>query len=216
MSERRDTFSRIEEGGVIAVLRSVADDTLEPIARAIVAGGITAVEVTADTPDVTGKIRRLRDVIDETTAVVGAGTVLDAPTARDVHLAGAQFLVTPTVSNDVIQTANRYGLPVIPGIMTPTEAQEALEAGADAVKLFPAATVGPDHIGAIHGPLGQIPIVPTGGIDLENATAYMNAGAVAVGTGSALLTDEILKTRDWDALEDRASEFVEAVNEGRE
>ena len=216
MTERTRILSRIESGGVIAVLRGVTDETLEPIATALADGGITAVEVTADTPGVIEKIERLAAAMANRSVAVGAGTVLDEATARNVLLAGAEFIVTPTLSAGVIETANRDGVPVIPGIMTPSEAQRAMEAGADAVKLFPANTVGPGHISAIHGPLSQIDIIPTGGIDLENTATYIDAGAFAVGTGSALVTDEILVEKDWDALETRAADFVAAVETARD
>lgn len=216
MTNRSATIDRIVDGGVIAVLRGITDDTLEPVATALADGGVTAVEVTADTKNVTGKIARLADVLEDSDAVVGAGTVLDPPTASAAHLAGAEFIVTPTLAEEVIETGNRAGVPVIPGIMTPTEAQRALEAGTDVVKLFPAKTVGPDHIGAIHGPLSQVDIIPTGGVTMENAGEYVEAGAVAVGAGSALVTDEILDREDWAALEARAASFVAAVEAPRE
>lgn len=215
MTARTETLATIESGGVVAVLRGVTDETLEPIATSLAAGGITAIEVTADTPGVATKLGRLAATLDDEEAVVGAGTVLDGETARTVLLAGAEFIVTPTLSSDVIEVANRYGVPVVPGIMTPTEAQRAMEAGADAVKLFPASSVGPGHIGAIHGPLDQVPIIPTGGVSLENAAAYIEGGAIAVGTGSALITDDILAAEDWEGLEARAERFVATVEDAR-
>ena len=216
MNSTEDPFNRIIEGGVVAVLRGVTDDTLVPIATALEEGGITAIEVTANTPGVVSKIDRLSDVLADTDAVVGAGTVLDAATARSVLLAGAEFIVTPTLKKDVIETANRDGIPVVPGIMTPTEAQRALEAGADAVKLFPAKSVGPGHIGAIHGPLPQVTIIPTGGVSLDNADENISAGAAAVGIGSALTTDEILEAEDWDGLSQRAAQLVDTVHSARQ
>ena len=215
MTDRRTTVDRIVDGGVIAVLRGVSDETLEPIATAIADGGITAIEVTADTADVTGKIDRLSTHVGDRDALIGAGTILDAATASAVSRAGAEFIVTPTLSAPVMETANREGLPVVPGIMTPTEAQQALELGTDVVKLFPAQTVGPGHIGAIQGPLAQVDVIPTGGVTLENAASYIEAGGIAVGVGSALVTDDILATEDWQALEDRSAAFVEAVETAR-
>ena len=216
MSTTEAPFDRIIDGGVIAVLRGVTDETLAPIATALADGGITAIEVTANTPGVISKIERLSDLLADTDAVVGAGTVLDAATTRSVLLAGAEFVVTPTLKEDVIETANRDGIPVVPGIMTPTEAQQALEAGADAVKLFPAKSVGPGHISAIHGPLPQVTIIPTGGISLENADAYISAGAAAVGIGSVLITDEILEAKDWEGLTRRAEQLVDTVESARD
>ena len=214
MTDRTTTLARIEQGGVIAVLRGVEPAHVEPIATALVDGGITAIEVTADTPGVADLVSTLDTVVDGA-AAIGAGTVLDAATARTVLLAGAEFIVTPTLDVGVIETANRYGVPVVPGIMTPTEAQRAMEAGADAVKLFPAATVGPNHLRAINGPLEQIPIVPTGGIDLDNAADYIAAGAIGVGVGGALLDADLIGAEDWASLAERARDFVEVVETAR-
>lgn len=214
MTDRTETLDRIESGGVIAVLRGVEADHLDPIATALVDGGISAIEVTADTPGVADLVASLDDAVGEE-AVIGAGTVLDAATARTVLLAGAEFVVTPTLAEPVIETANRYGAPVVPGIMTPTEAQRAIEAGADAVKLFPAKTVGPEHLRAIRGPLAQVPIIPTGGVNLDNAGDYVAAGAIGVGVGGALLDDELIADEDWPGLEARAAAFVDTVADAR-
>lgn len=215
MTAPNQAMDRITDGGVIAVMRGITDETVTAIGDALVDGGITAVEVTADTPGVTGKIERLADRYPDDGTVVGAGTVLDAPTARQVLLAGAEFIVTPTVNEAVIQTANRYGVPVLPGAFTPTEALTAMEAGADAVKIFPASSAGPGHVSAIKGPLGQVPVVPTGGVSRENGADYIAAGATALGVGSALVTDELVAGEDWAGLEDRAREFVELVAAAR-
>ena len=215
MNERIATLETIERGGVIAVLRGVSAETLEEIATALVDGGITAVEVTANTSGVSEKIETLADIFADEDVVVGAGTVLDGPTARTVHLAGAEFIVTPTLNEDVIRVSNRYGVPVVPGVFTPSEALEASELGADAVKLFPASSVGPAHISAINGPLPQIDIIPTGGINQENTGAYIEAGATAVGAGSSLVPDEAVRNHDWERIERRAKAFVHEVENAR-
>ncbi|CDK39441.1 2-dehydro-3-deoxyphosphogluconate aldolase/4-hydroxy-2-oxoglutarate aldolase [Halorubrum sp. AJ67] len=155
---RTDRFDRITDGGVIAILRGVARDDAVAVADAVVDAGVTALEVTADTPNATSSIEAISDRVDD--ALVGAGTVLDPETARAAQLAGAEFLVTPTVNADVIEAANRYGTPVVVGAYTPTEALEAYQAGADAVKVFPAKTGGPDHVGAIGGPPPPDPARP--------------------------------------------------------
>lgn len=216
MSERRARLERIERGGVIAVLRGIDESTVVSAGEAIVDGGITAVEVTADTGGVVDHIERLREHLADRDALVGAGTVLDAETARAVQLAGAEFIVTPSLDEGVVRTASRYGTPVIPGIMTPTEAVRAAAAGADAVKLFPASSVGPSHVAALHGPLDQIDIVPTGGISLENAGEYIEAGAMAVGVGSALLSDDISANADWEELTALSRSYVDAVEDARD
>ncbi|QKG92716.1 bifunctional 4-hydroxy-2-oxoglutarate aldolase/2-dehydro-3-deoxy-phosphogluconate aldolase [Halorubrum salinarum] len=211
---RTDRLDRITDGGVIAILRGVERDDAVRVADAVVDAGVTALEVTADTPDATASIAAIADRVDD--AVVGAGTVLDAETARAAQLAGAEFLVTPTVNRDAIRTANRYGTPIAVGAYTPTEALDAFEAGADLVKVFPAATGGPDHVAALGGPLGQIPLVPTGGVGPDNAGDYVDAGAVAVGVGSSIVDDEAIAADDFDAVRSNARAVVEAVAAARE
>ncbi|RLM68120.1 bifunctional 4-hydroxy-2-oxoglutarate aldolase/2-dehydro-3-deoxy-phosphogluconate aldolase [Halorubrum sp. Atlit-8R] len=211
---RTDRLDRITDGGVIAILRGVERDDAVRVADAVVDAGVTALEVTADTPDATASIAAIADRVDD--AVVGAGTVLDAETARAAQLAGAEFLVTPTVNRDVIRTANRYGTPIAVGAYTPTEALDAFEAGADLVKVFPAATGGPDHVAAIGGPLGQIPLVPTGGVGADDAGDYVEAGAAAVGVGSSIVDGEAIAAGDFDAVRSNARAVVEAVAAARE
>lgn len=211
---RTHRLDRITDGGVIAILRGVARDDAVAVADAVVDAGVTALEVTTDTPDATASIAAIAERVDD--ALVGAGTVLDAETARAAQLAGAEFLVTPTVNRDVIRTANRYGTPVAVGAYTPTEAIEAFEAGADAVKVFPAKTGGPDHVAAIGGPLPQVPLVPTGGVGPDNAGEYVDAGAVAVGVGSSIVDDDAIADGDFDAIRANARAVVEAVAAARE
>ena len=204
---------RLVDSGVIAILRGIDPDSALDVASAIVDGGVTALEVTADTDGVTESIDRLSGRFDGVS--IGAGTVLDPETARAVQLAGAEFIVTPTVNRDVIEVGNRYGTPVASGAYTPTEALRAYEAGAEFVKIFPAKTGGPEHIAAIGGPLPQIPLVPTGGIDSANANAYVEAGAVAVGVGSAIVDDAAIAKNDYDAISENARRMVEAVRDAR-
>jgi 2-dehydro-3-deoxyphosphogluconate aldolase/(4S)-4-hydroxy-2-oxoglutarate aldolase len=211
---RTDRLGRITDGGVIAILRGVERDDAVRVADAVVDAGVTALEVTADTPDATASIAAIADRVDD--AVVGAGTVLDAETARAAQLAGAEFLVTPTVNRGAIRTANRYGTPIAVGAYTPTEALDAFEAGADLVKVFPAATGGPDHVAAIGGPLGQIPLVPTGGVGADDAGEYIDAGAAAVGVGSSIADGEAIAAGDFDAVRANARAVVEAVAAARE
>ncbi|QUO48191.1 MULTISPECIES: bifunctional 4-hydroxy-2-oxoglutarate aldolase/2-dehydro-3-deoxy-phosphogluconate aldolase [Halorubrum] len=211
---RTDRLDRITDGGVIAILRGVGRDDAVAVADAVVDAGVTALEVTADTPNAMASIEAIAERTDD--AVVGAGTVLDAETARAAQLAGAEFLVTPTVNRDVIRTANRYGTPVVVGAYTPTEAIEAYEAGADAVKVFPAKTGGPDHVAAIGGPLPQVPLVPTGGVGADNAGEYVRAGAVAVGVGSSIVDGEAVADGDFDVIRENARAVIEAVAAARE
>ncbi|WP_049927167.1 bifunctional 4-hydroxy-2-oxoglutarate aldolase/2-dehydro-3-deoxy-phosphogluconate aldolase [Halopiger goleimassiliensis] len=216
MSNEQQVLDRIVENGVIAVLRGLEEDDIVPVARALVDAGVGAIEVTADDAHTRPKIAAIDRELADDEAVVGAGTVLDAPTAQSVIDAGATFVVSPGIDPDVVSTCNRHGVLAMPGVMTPTEAITALEAGADALKLFPATTVGPDHIGAIRGPLGDVDVIPTGGITANNAGDYLEAGAVAVGAGSALIDYEAIADGDMDRVRETAASFVDAVETARD
>jgi 2-dehydro-3-deoxyphosphogluconate aldolase/(4S)-4-hydroxy-2-oxoglutarate aldolase len=209
-----DTFDAIHESGVVAVMRGVDPETLVEIGEALLAGGVTAMEVTADNAGAAEMIRTLEEELGDE-AVVGAGTVLDAETAQSVIAAGAEFVVSPSLHTDVIETCNRYGALVAPGVMTPTEAIRGYEAGADVVKVFPAKTVGPDHVAAMKGPLSQIPMLPTGGVDADNAGEFIEAGAVAVGAGSALVPSEAVENEDFEEITRRAEAFTETIEAAR-
>ena len=212
---KHETQQRIVDSGVTAVLRGVGEDDIVPGAEAIHDGGVTALEVTADGKRASEKIAAIDRALEGTDAMVGAGTVMDAAAARNVIEAGAQFVLAPNLNEAVIDVCNRAGVVVVPGVMTPTEADRAMAAGADVLKMFPASTVGPDHIGALRGPLGDIPIMPTGGVDTDNVADYFEAGAVAVGAGSALVNYEAIEREDWDAVRESAAAFVEAVEDAR-
>jgi 2-dehydro-3-deoxyphosphogluconate aldolase/(4S)-4-hydroxy-2-oxoglutarate aldolase len=212
---KHETQQRIVDSGVTAVLRGVGEDDIVSVAEAIHDGGVTALEVTADGKRASEKIAAIDRALEGTDAMVGAGTVMDAAAARNVIEAGAQFVLAPNLNEAVIDVCNRAGVVVVPGVMTPTEADRAMAAGADVLKMFPASTVGADHIGALRGPLGDIPIMPTGGVDTDNVADYFEAGAVAVGAGSALVNYEAIEREDWDAVRESAAAFVEAVEDAR-
>lgn len=197
---------RIVGPGVIAIVRGIDAEVASDVVHAIANGGVEAIEITADTPGAVDMIRKVSDEVDD--VAIGAGTVLDAETVRAVQLAGAEFVVTPTIDTDVVESCNRYGTPIATGVMTPTEALTATEAGADFCKLFPASTAGPGQVSAINGPLPQVPLVPTGGVSLDNAADFFEAGAVAVGVGSSIVDDEAIDAGDFDALTRKASKFV--------
>ena len=209
-----ETLSRLVDSGVVAVLRGVPADQLIEIAEALREGGVTAVEITADTPNVGDLIGEVAGSFDDE-VVVGTGTVLDSETARTTLMAGAEFVVSPSLHEDVIETCNRYGAVSAPGVMTPTEAVRGYEAGADFVKVFPAKTVGPAHLGAMKGPLGQIPMMPTGGVSPDNAAEYVEAGAFAVGAGGALVDYDAAERGDYEVITETAREFTRVVEEAR-
>src|SRR5215213_7558247 len=183
---REATLKRILDGGLVAVVRAESGEQLVPVVGALAEGGVTAAEITFTVPDAIDVIRRVRRELGGA-VVLGAGTVLDPETARAALLAGAEYLVAPVVNLDVIRLARRYDKVVMPGAFTPTEILAAWEAGADVVKVFPADVGGPAYLKAIRGPLPQIRLMPTGGVDLSTAESFLKAGACCLGVGSALV-----------------------------
>ncbi|WP_436928562.1 bifunctional 4-hydroxy-2-oxoglutarate aldolase/2-dehydro-3-deoxy-phosphogluconate aldolase [Halosimplex halobium] len=215
MTDKHEIQRQIVDSGVTAVLRGIDEDDIVPVAEAVHEGGVTALEVTADATRCSEMIADVDRAMEGTDAIVGAGTVMDAAAARNVIEAGAEFVLAPNLNEDVVDVCNREGVVCIPGVMTPTEAAEAMEAGADMLKMFPASTVGPGHIGALQGPLGDVPIMPTGGVSTDNVADYFEAGAVAVGAGSALVDYDAIERGDWDGVRESAAAFVEAVEDAR-
>jgi 2-dehydro-3-deoxyphosphogluconate aldolase/(4S)-4-hydroxy-2-oxoglutarate aldolase len=212
--DRHAAVQRLVDSGTVAVMRGADADSLLRTVEALREGGVTAIEITADNPDATAMIDAVAGSFDDD-VVVGSGTVLDAATALETIRAGAEFVVGPTVEPEVVDVCNRYGVPVAPGAFTPTEALSAYEAGADFVKVFPASTGGPSHLGSLTGPLPQIPLMPTGGVDADNAGAYIRAGAEVVGAGSALVPGDAVAAGDFERITENARAFTAAVDEAR-
>ncbi|MGD6819179.1 bifunctional 4-hydroxy-2-oxoglutarate aldolase/2-dehydro-3-deoxy-phosphogluconate aldolase [Metabacillus sp. 113a] len=201
----------IQQSGVVAVIRGANPETIIPIARALKEGGVTAMEITMENPKAIKVIERLNGEFHDE-VLVGAGTVLDPESARTAIMAGAKFIFSPTINPETIRMAKRYGVISVPGAMTPTEILAAYEAGADLVKVFPANVLGPDYLKAVAGPLPHIPLMPTGGIGLDNAEAFMRAGAAAVGAGSTLVDGRMeADAQSLIQLTDRARLFYEIV-----
>ncbi|ATW87678.1 2-dehydro-3-deoxyphosphogluconate aldolase/(4S)-4-hydroxy-2-oxoglutarate aldolase [Halohasta litchfieldiae] len=215
MHAKAETYGQLVDSGVVAVLRGADPDTLIDITDALLKGGVTGIELTADTPGIGDMLSDLTGSFGDE-IVVGTGTVLDSETARTVMLAGAEFVVSPSLHENVITTCNRYGTLVAPGVMTPTEAIRGYEAGADLVKVFPASSLGPGHLSAIKGPYSQIPLMPTGGVDLDNAADYIEAGAECVGVGGALVDYEAAERGEFETITERAREFTSVVAAARE
>jgi 2-dehydro-3-deoxyphosphogluconate aldolase/(4S)-4-hydroxy-2-oxoglutarate aldolase len=196
-------------------LRGVPTEDVCRVVEAILDGGVTSVEITANTDGFLDQLSAVAPVVADRGGVLGAGTVLDPETAVAALDAGASFVVTPTLNEAVVETCNRYGVVSIPGVLTPTEALSAVEAGADACKIFPASSVGPAHVRSVRGPLSQIPLVPTGGVGPENAAAYFEAGATALGVGSSIAPDEAVRTGDLERITDNARTLVDIATEYR-
>ncbi len=216
MQPKADTYGQLVDSGVIAVLRGADPDTLVGIVDALVEGGVTGIELTADTPGIEEMLGELTASFDDDEITIGTGTVLDAETARMTMLAGADFVVSPSLHEDVIEICNRYGTLVAPGIMTPTEAIRGYEMGADLVKVFPASSLGPGHLKSIKGPYSQIPLMPTGGVDLDNAADYIDAGAECVGAGSALVDYAAAERGEFETITETAREFSAVIDDARD
>lgn len=215
MMRKKVVQDQIIERGLIGILRGIDETDIIPVASALQKSGVTIIEITADVKRCSEMIATVDSELTNSDTIVGAGTVMDAAAARNVIEAGAQFILAPNLNEEVIDICNREGIVVIPGVMTPTEAARAMEAGADILKLFPAATVGPGHISALQGPLGDVPIMPTGGVTPDSVADYFDAGAVAVGAGSALVDYEAIDAGDMDRVRNHAAKFVAAVEKAR-
>lgn len=211
--EKQQVITKICETGIVAVVRANSGEQAKKIADACLKGGIGAIEVTFTVPGAHKIIEELAASYDPNEMIVGAGTVLDSETARIAILSGAQFVVSPYFDLNTMKTCNRYAVPCMPGVMTVKEMVEAMEAGADIVKLFPGEAFGPKLIKSFHGPLPQAKIMPTGGVSLDNVAEWIHNGVVAVGAGSCLTGGA--KTGDYDLITKTAQEFVAKIKEAR-
>jgi 2-dehydro-3-deoxyphosphogluconate aldolase/(4S)-4-hydroxy-2-oxoglutarate aldolase len=211
---RDSTLRRILDCGIVAVVRADSGDQLVKVVAALVEGGVTAAEITFTVPDAIGVLSRVRGELGDTVAL-GAGTVLDPETARAALLAGAEYIVSPTLNLDVIRLCRRYDRAVLPGAFTPTEILAAWEAGADVVKVFPADVGGPAYLKALRGPLPQVRLMPTGGVDLDTAEPFLRAGACCLGVGSQLVDPKAVAAGDFDRIRDLAAKYVAIVRRCR-
>jgi 2-dehydro-3-deoxyphosphogluconate aldolase / (4S)-4-hydroxy-2-oxoglutarate aldolase len=211
---RESTIERIVNCGIVAVVRSESSAALVKVVQALAEGGVTAAEVTFTVPDAIDVIRQIRREVGDA-VVLGAGTVLDSETARAALLAGAEYIVAPTVNLEVIRLCRRYSKVVIPGAFTPTEVLAAWEAGADVVKIFPADVGGPSYLKALRGPLPHIRLMPTGGVDLSTAESFLKAGACCLGVGGALVDPNAIANGDFTRIRDIAAQYVAIVRRVR-
>lgn len=205
---------KLYETGVIAIMRADSPDQLMRAAESLLAGGLDAIEVTMTTPGAIDVIAEATSTFGEDVAF-GVGSVLDAETARTAILAGAHFVVGPTLDLRTIEICRRYSVPVIPGAFTPTEIIQAWQAGADLVKVFPASFFGPSYFKAVKAPLPQVKLVPVGGVNLDNAAEFIRNGAELLGVGSSLISSKLLKEEKLDEITERAKRFQEEVQKGR-
>ena len=215
MYSKEKIVRSISECGLIPVVRTTDAQQALKVADALQSGGAPIIEITMTVPGALSVLEELSRNISDS-VILGAGTVLDGETARMAILAGAQFIVAPTLDERTIKVCNRYSKPVVPGALTPTEILHAWELGADFVKVFPADAVGgPGYIKSVKAPLPQVALVPTGGVDIHTAPAFIKAGAAAVGAGGALIKKAFLKEENYDGLVQHTKDFLSAIKNAR-
>ena len=205
----------IADNGLVAIVRLDDLSAAVPVTEALLRGGVKSVEFTFTNPLAGRAIEQVRLVLDGSVNV-GAGTVLDPETARIAILSGAEFVVTPTLNLATIELCNRYGVPTVLGAFTPTEILTAWQAGATYVKVFPATVGGPQYLKDVRGPLPQVKLIPTGGVNIENAAAFIRAGASAIAVGSNLVDAPTVSGEQWTVLEERARQFSQAIRAARQ
>jgi 2-dehydro-3-deoxyphosphogluconate aldolase/(4S)-4-hydroxy-2-oxoglutarate aldolase len=211
VSQREEVMARIRERRLIAVVRSTEEQAV-PVAEALRAGGVDAIEVTFSVPNAPAVIAKLKDQLGDQICL-GAGTVRDAGKAADAIDAGARYIVSPSTDFEVIELCNERDVAVAPGAFTPTEVEHAWRNGADCVKLFPASVGGIAYLKAVRAPMPDVPIIPTGGVSLENAADWLRAGAVALGVGSKLVLKDALASGDYARITGTAKAFLAAIAE---
>jgi len=214
MPTREQTVSRLMSSGVVAIIRAKSDLQLVDIAKALLEGGVSAIEVTMTTPNALRAIEKLAQTFGDE-ILPGVGTVLDGATCAAAIHAGAQFVVSPTFSAEVVKTTRSLGKVSIPGAYTPTEILTAWQAGADIVKVFPATALGAQFFKDILAPMPFLKLTPTGGVDAKSAPEFIKAGAVAVGAGSSLVSKAAMDSGDFKTITATARQFIAAVQAGR-
>lgn len=212
--QQASLLDRAVAGGVVAIIRSTDSSRLVDVAEALVAGGVDVMEVTFTVPRAPQVLEQVADRLGSK-ILLGAGTVLDAATARTAILAGAEFIVSPTFSADVVACCRRYSKLSMPGALTPTEILTAWEAGADIVKIFPSEITGPGYLKAVKAPLPQVRLMPTGGVNLETAADYLRAGACALGVGGSLVEAKAIAAGDMNRIETLARQYLNIVRQTR-
>ena len=203
-------MQRMLDAGIVAVVRSPDSRQLLEVAKALTDGGVNVMEITFTVPNALEVIRQVQQVLGDR-ILLGAGTVLDPETARAAILAGTEFIVAPTLNLEVIRLCHRYDKLVLPGAFSPTEILAAWEAGADIVKVFPADVLGPAFFKAMRGPLPQIRLMPTGGVDLNSAAEFLKAGACCLGIGNQLVDPQAVANGDFGRIRELARKYVDVV-----
>lgn len=213
MFQKYETLKRISDVGIVTVVRAETPKEATLIAEACIAGGIPSIEIAFTVPGAHKVIGALKERFSSKDLIVGAGTVLDSETARIAILEGAEYVVGPALNLETAKLCNRYQIPYMPGCITIAEMIEAMEVGADVIKLFPGSAVGPSFVKAVKGPLPQASIMPTGGVSLDNVGQWIKNGCVAVGVGGELTSGA--KTGNYQLVTDIAKQFVAKIQDAR-
>ncbi|PAE06847.1 bifunctional 2-keto-4-hydroxyglutarate aldolase/2-keto-3-deoxy-6-phosphogluconate aldolase [Terribacillus saccharophilus] len=212
--KKAEVLAKLTDQAIVAVVRADSPEQAIQISDACIEGGLTGIEVTFTVKDADQVIKQLSaQYVESPDVVIGAGTVLDSTTARLAIIAGASFIVSPTFDAETAKLCNLYQVPYLPGCMTIGEIKQAMEAGADIIKLFPGSAFGPSYIKAVKAPLPQANIMPTGGVDLENVGDWLKNGAVAVGVGGNLVAPA--STGDYDKITSIAQQYIQKVKEAK-
>ncbi len=215
MASKEQTLQALMETGVIAVIRADKAEDLVDVGRALREGGVKFIEITMTVPGALAVIEKATAALQADDVSIGAGTVLDAETARLAMLVGANYIVSPVLRPDVVSVCKRYSVPVMPGAMTPTEVLNAWEAGADVVKIFPAGVGGPSFFKDLRGPFPHIKVMPTGAVNRATAAEFIKAGACAVGVGGELAGKPLIAARDFATITRNARDFIALVQEAK-
>jgi 2-dehydro-3-deoxyphosphogluconate aldolase/(4S)-4-hydroxy-2-oxoglutarate aldolase len=213
MIPKLNVLQKIMDAGVVAVVRAESSEQAVKIADACLKGGVAAIEITFTVPGAAAVIKDLAAAYKNGEIIIGAGTVLDPETARIAILAGAQYIVSPSFNAETVKLCNRYQVPIMSGCMTIKEVVEAMEAGTDIIKLFPGEALGASFVKALKGPLPQAPVMPTGGVSLDNVQDWIKAGCVAVGVGGNLTAGA--KKGDYESITEIGRQFIEKVRQAR-
>lgn len=211
---REETVQKISSTGIVAVIRADNGEILADVTQALVDGGVTAIELTFTVPKAHKVLEYVADRFGDQIQL-GAGTVLDAETARIAILAGAEYIVSPIVDLPTIEMSHRYDKAMMAGALTPTEVVKAWQAGSDVVKIFPSDLTGPSYLKSLKGPLPQVRMMPTGGVNLDTAESFLKAGACALGVGGSLVEKSAIDSGNMDRIRDLAKQYVEIVQRFR-